>query len=239
MIESITPVPDTDRLLEEHAVSLAMAREDIGILQKSKLNMRELRRPSSLCHPLVEHFKVMGGSVSFNQSHFDDEIAILATLSTTINSPTTSLIEASMFRMSPAAGLIRTYNMHTAPDINGNSIQFPPPGQIRKQLREIDRLIDQVYAKSAVLCGVVASTLWANLHPFNDGNGRSSRVMFNYLANNRKEPFAIIPIKRLDVASGGAITLSQQEVFRLGRWDRLVLAYCEAVAETKSCCQSS
>jgi len=57
-----------------------------------------------------------------------------------------------------------------------------------------------------------------NAHPFADGNGRASRLLFNYILRQSTEVPYYVPLYELAWLSRGSFVLCVREAEMLGNW---------------------
>jgi Fic/DOC family len=74
---------------------------------------------------------------------------------------------------------IRTANVFTRRNVDGDRFRYPPASMIEGRLEEIHRFIRHSCNKSPVFTATVAMVALTNCHPLPDGNGRTSRMLFN------------------------------------------------------------
>ncbi len=119
----------------------------------------------------------------------------------------------------PAA--FRNRPIGTLPDKHGNSISYPSPEQIERQLSELSIWL-MANHHSGLGCAPVAMNVIFNLHPFDDYNGRIGRLIFNLLCRNDDRTTPYIPLHELGVMSRGAYTLRLRTAQYHGRWEPLL-----------------
>lgn len=113
-----------------------------------------------------------------------------------------------------------------SPDKSGLAIVFPLPAAVPKQLELLRSVLSDEKKCSALVRATVASTLLLNAHPFTDGNGRLSRLLFNYVLRQAGLPLsAYIPLYEIARRSNGGyeIALRRAEIF--SQWSPLIGYY--------------
>jgi Fic/DOC family len=70
------------------------------------------------------------------------------------------------------------------PDTRNVVVRFPCAESVEPQLRHLHWFIRNYGSQQPVFVSLVAMTVLVNCHPFFDGNGRASRVLFNALLRN-------------------------------------------------------
>jgi hypothetical protein len=109
----------------------------------------------------------------------------------------------------------------TESDSEGNRVVFPPSGLIRERLTMIHHQLGSAEAP-AIYRAAVAMAAISNCHPFDDGNGRTSRMLFNAVmrrGSGRKDLYA--PLQEFAALSGGSLTLAVREAELHDRWEPL------------------
>lgn len=105
--------------------------------------------------------------------------------------------------------------------VNGSSVIFPPPEHIDSRLTQIFELVfcdtRDVPASFRAALVLVATT---NSHPYEDGNGRLSRCLFNVALRARAAtPF--VPLNEFALRGRGALVLWQRQVELRSDWGGL------------------
>lgn len=113
---------------------------------------------------------------------------------------------------------IRAKPIFIAKDWYGRSVQFPDHHSIRPQLQLICDLL--VYSKASTVYKAVACyILLVGAHPFLDGNGRVSRMLFNaILVSGGLHPSAYIPLKEILDITQGSLAIRTRRVLMRGDW---------------------
>lgn len=119
-------------------------------------------------------------------------------------------LQASMIA---GKGEFRSGNIATAADSRGASIHYPEPKAIDVGLRSIHEFWNDHLRSEPALAGVVAMAALLNLHPFEDGNGRVARVVFNWTLNAGRNERVYLPLYEIAALSrcGYLIRLRQAQ----------------------------
>jgi hypothetical protein len=118
-------------------------------------------------------------------------------------------------------GHVRQRPVQTMTDRFGGVVVFPNTAAVPFQMQCIARFISAEFRDAPLYTAVVAMAAILNLHPFEDGNGRSSRVIFNlslWHAFGRRPYIALFEHMQ---ASGGDFELALRRAEVLGDWRRL------------------
>lgn len=118
---------------------------------------------------------------------------------------------------------LRTTGLGTAPQSFGVPVRYCSPHAIRSALERLRLWLLTRGSDHSGLAAVVALNGIAQIHPFSDGNGRASRVLFNIVAARRAMRPSFIPLKfhlqELNVAL--AIKLNRARLG--GSWEEIIL----------------
>lgn len=83
------------------------------------------------------------------------------------------------------AGKVRSHQVY----ISGSNFLPPSPAEVPALLSEFFRWYDKSKAKlHAVELAALAHLKFVTIHPFTDGNGRTSRLIMNFILNKRRYP---------------------------------------------------
>lgn len=114
---------------------------------------------------------------------------------------------------------VRRNTMLTNKDTEGCAVEFPSPKTFHAQIELIDRLDQQFDRRRGVYTAAVAMIIITNAHGFTDGNGRLSRMIFNYFLRRGGLPqTAYIPVHELASCSRGGFLLAVRRVEIQGNW---------------------
>lgn len=123
---------------------------------------------------------------------------------------------------------LRRQPVFTTPDAYGARWRYPDPPEIGPGLARLSHYLrhadDPPLVKACVAHAMVAS-----LHPFLDGNGRTSRVVFNALLPQHTGPAIYIPCKRFYELSHHGYDIRVRLVHMKNDWRGLILYFCDMV----------
>ncbi|MDR6532203.1 hypothetical protein J2800_002959 [Caulobacter rhizosphaerae] len=115
----------------------------------------------------------------------------------------------------------RNRDIGTGRDPRGDRVIFPSSALIRERLALVHRELGATQSPWLYRAGLGMAAI-SNCHPFDDGNGRTSRMVFNALVRRgtgRSDLY--VPLHELAVLSGGSLTLAVREAELQGRWEPL------------------
>lgn len=138
-------------------------------------------------HPLSEHAVARTPDVQFKPGRSTRECAVLrACLDAFAISLTdgdegrfVELLQHVAGEFNGAQIKVRTGAVGTRADSTGARVLFPQAPQVLSQLAAIRCFLRDNLRQHPLLSAVIAMVALVNCHPFNDGNGRTSRTMFN------------------------------------------------------------
>ncbi|NGM51802.1 Fic family protein [Caulobacter sp. 602-2] len=106
----------------------------------------------------------------------------------------------------------------TQRDLEGEQIAFPPAEQIAERLALVHGRMGEA-AVPALYRAAVGMAAISNCHPFEDGNGRTARMLFSAVVRRAYgRPAFYAPLHELTTLSGGSLTLALREAEVHGRW---------------------
>lgn len=115
----------------------------------------------------------------------------------------------------------RVQEVRTAPDRNGQCVAYPTASHIPEQLKRIHEHWAQHVSGEPGWAALVVMTALTNLHPFDDGNGRLGRILFNWTLNQRKEHVLYLPIYELAALSRGGYLIRLRQAQYHSQWEAL------------------
>lgn len=125
------------------------------------------------------------------------------------------------FATSEGQSGFRVQEIRTAPDRNGQCVAYPSASHILDQLKRIHEHWAQHVSDEPGWAALVAMTALTNLHPFDDGNGRLGRIVFNWTLNQRQEHVLYLPIYELAALSCGGYLIRLRQAQYHSQWDPL------------------
>jgi len=109
---------------------------------------------------------------------------------------------------------LRIGGVRSLPDKLGSYVLFPEAEAVVPGLKRLCDFIKKHLEVCPAFAASVAMTSICNLHPFADGNGRVSRLVFNGLATQRSRRAAYLPLHELGRISRGSFLI----VMRLAQY---------------------
>lgn len=133
-------------------------------------------------------------------------------------------------RLTGTEGIYRTGPMSLHPDRSGGAVVFPPASASQDQIERIRSIIITSTIENSLQNAVICSTILLNAHPFHDGNGRTSRLIFNYIISsilNKKLPY--IPLFEVFQRCRGGYEIRLRIVETQANWNPLITFFCELI----------
>jgi hypothetical protein len=130
----------------------------------------------------------------------------------------------------PNKGL-RTINVATRPDLAGNRVRYPPPMAVSPALEALGRFAEGCWRETPLFAATVCLAGVAAIHPFVDGNGRTSRIVFNYVLRDALAAADFyLPIFEIAGLSRGGFIIRLRDAHYNGRWEPLLAYMCDSIA---------
>jgi len=125
--------------------------------------------------------------------------------------------------------VLRSSAVFTAADRFGGRWRYPDATRITDALAALCRYLKES-DQSALVKAATAHVTLASLHPFDDGNGRTARIVFNALLDSVKPPGTYIPLKELMELAERGYTIRSRLFYQRGEWAPIIEFFCN-VAE--------
>lgn len=114
---------------------------------------------------------------------------------------------------------------------SGGRVIFPPPEQAERRVAEIVDFLSSHHFPSAVFGATVAKVLFTNSHPLRDGNGRVSRVLFNYVLAGNIGCAGYVPVKEYMSVCWGALQIAMRTAETRGDWQPILSLMCDIIED--------
>ena len=125
---------------------------------------------------------------------------------------------------------IREKKVFTEPDVHGYFWEYTDHQIIRSKLMELYNFLISAHPHPPILVAAVFIVQFNCLHPFIDGNGRTSRVIFNAILQKFGASRNIyIPCKNIfDICDRG-FTIRLRYTFLKNDWEPVLIYFCDLV----------
>lgn len=145
-----------------------------------------------------------------------------------VNGKSSGFIEALRMVCSSSrsdeAACYRSDAAHIRPGKDGVIVRFCQASEVKRRLEDLhENLVSTELPQ--VTKAVVALATVLNIHPFDDGNGRTARVLFNVVRSNQlntKWAPLCFPLKRAFSACSGGFELRLRELETSANWIPLI-----------------
>ncbi|HEX5183783.1 MAG TPA: Fic family protein [Allosphingosinicella sp.] len=117
----------------------------------------------------------------------------------------------------------------TLPDAYGAIAIYPDASNILPVLAQLSQFVRQFGEGDPLAAAIVASSLFLNLHPLVDGNGRVTRVAFNFIVQRALNIDFFLPLYEIQAASAGGWTYAHRVAWFRGDWSVLVTFFRSAI----------
>jgi Fic/DOC family len=125
---------------------------------------------------------------------------------------------------------VRTTPAIILPDRKGVGWQCVPVNEVVSRLGELHRYIASHQSQSPLQTAIVALVMISCIHPFMDGNGRVSRVIFHAILRKYSvgEKF-YVPLKSFYVQSDFGFEIRLRQTFLTSDWNQITRYFCDVL----------
>ena len=125
---------------------------------------------------------------------------------------------------------IRTRPSVILPDRKGVGWQCVPADEVVMRLAELHRYITAHQVQSPLQTAIVALVMISCIHPFTDGNGRVSRVVFHAILRKYcVSPNFYIPLKSFYARSDFGFEIRLRQTFLTSDWNQITHYFCDVL----------
>lgn len=128
---------------------------------------------------------------------------------------------------------VRATEATIMPDARGTGWQCPPVAEVQPALAGLHRYIANSMngaSHSPLQTAIVALVMTSCIHPFMDGNGRLSRVLFHaILAKHGMSRAVYVPLKSLYAVSDFGFEIRLRHTFLTGDWTGITVYFCHVL----------
>jgi hypothetical protein len=193
----------------------------------------------ALRHDLSEHYVALNGTPTpAPRSAKEMEVLTwLAAGSEDLRAATAEAFRASLAevnrRLTDGAGGWRGGAIRLGGDRAGNRVYFPPVCAMDAQLDKLRVVLADEADHPPLFRGVVAYALLLNAHPFSDGNGRTARLILNYvLREGGMHSNVYLPLYEIAHRSLGGHDIALRTAELRGDWEPIFGYFLSAL----QCC---
>jgi hypothetical protein len=112
----------------------------------------------------------------------------------------------------------RRSDIFTVADAENRRARFPDYQCVKPGLSELRAFVQLNLERNPLFTALVTWCRIGNLHPFRDGNGRVSRIMFNLIISDGHRHGSYVPLYELGLASDWSLTIGMRRATLLGDW---------------------
>lgn len=116
----------------------------------------------------------------------------------------------------------RDVEVQTKPDACAGSVVYPSKYIIDNQLQIVFEFIKDNYHINSHLCAIVLLVGISHIHPLQDGNGRLSRVMYNWLSFSEINSEFYLPLYEIGGLSEGGYVIRKRLARNEDGWDSII-----------------
>lgn len=115
-------------------------------------------------------------------------------------------------------------------EARGGRVVFPHADLAQQRLVHVMQILSSPPYRSSLFLAIIVMTCVTNAHPFIDGNGRTSRMLFNMvLRRGGMAADCYIPLYEFIAQSRGGFQLRVRQAEIRGEWDPLCDYICEVL----------
>jgi hypothetical protein len=133
---------------------------------------------------------------------------------------------------------IRTSGVQLGADASGARWVFPAPRAIKPLLTRLANEVLEAYPHSPLFAAVIALVGVNAVHPFMDGNGRTSRALFNSLLRSGGvlPGMGYIPLKHIYFIANFGFEIRLREAILLNNYLPILNFFCDVMDLTRDLC---
>jgi len=217
VMHSVTKHDDRELAGEAVVPCIAALRHRLGDISVARLSRKTSGIPwRSEIERIVLNERYQHLALAISAGRSDDFIRELQAVS------------AAVRNLSAAA--LRDAGVCLAGDIQGWSWQFPPSSGIEGCLSTLHEFLHLHGTQNALVRATLAYGVINWMHPFADGNGRTSRIIFNAVLRLAGMPSGhYIPIKEINHLAHGGHEVRLRYTVATGEWEELLEYFVNAI----------
>lgn len=131
-------------------------------------------------------------------------------------------------RLGTGISTLRDRAVRIRPDAAGNQVLFPHFSQCPALLANLHGFLDRHHACYPVLCATVTYAALIHAHPFNDGNGRTARTMYNLVLAAGTGSRHFVPVHLIAADHPGSLLIKLRRALYGGDWSGLQALFADA-----------
>lgn len=130
------------------------------------------------------------------------------------------LIQFSLFANGNSK--FRSGEISTKEDAVGSKVIYPDAKFISQRIHDLFFLCRKHIDISPAFCATVSMIALCNAHPLEDGNGRVSRMLFNWILSDGRTILNYLPIYELAALSRGGFIIRSRKAQYFNDWTELI-----------------
>jgi hypothetical protein len=131
-------------------------------------------------------------------------------------------------RLGTGISTLRDRAVRIRPDAAGNQVLFPHFSQCPGLLAHLHGFLDRHLAHYPALCATVTYAALIHAHPFNDGNGRTARTMYNLVLFAGTGTRHFVPVHLIAADHPGSLLIKLRRALYDGDWSGLQAFFADA-----------
>ncbi|WP_084673707.1 Fic family protein [Sphingomonas sp. MM-1] len=184
-------------------------------------------RVEELQHPLSPYLNFMDGGVQKSRTS-STEITIAQSVASAQSTGILGALDATIELIAVSQKRMRSKEVGTNKDKFGNRGIYPPPHMIPSLIENLDRAIQECEDSSPLWAAILAFSGVNAIHPFEDGNGRAARILFNVIMLRNVKGCFYLPIIEIWEISRGGTLIKLRDALYNDNWKDLVEHFCSS-----------
>ncbi|HEY0312314.1 MAG TPA: Fic family protein [Allosphingosinicella sp.] len=128
-----------------------------------------------------------------------------------------------------AEAAFRTKPIESHADALGRRSAFVDPLTISKFIERLAESLRPLWVEAPAFAAAAAMTVAAAIHPFMNGNGRMSRILFNQMLQESGLTRSYLPLYEIGLVTGGAWLLALRRAQQQGDWEHMMRYLAQSV----------
>lgn len=141
----------------------------------------------------------------------------------------TALVVEIHRRLGAGRNSLRTGPVRIRSDAGGNTVLFPDHRLCPTLLGNLHGFLVQNLDAAPALCATASYAAIIHAHPFNDGNGRTARTLYNLILAAGTGTRHFVPIQLIAALHRGSLLIKLRRALYGGDWEGLQAFFADAV----------
>jgi Fic family protein len=221
-------IDEFDTFMYDRVEKISLLLPMFKVIEPEQIYRSDPARLESFSHALSQHFELsVGFQIKHCRSH--EEKSVLQSWELVDD----DLRGSQPFRQAIARlnhgflndrSKFRRDRIFINSDVQGNGIEFPDVDATLKQMEWLrENIINASRSCPPLLTAIACLPIITNSHLFFDGNGRTSRALFNHLLHRLGLPSDVyLPVYEIMIASRGGFLIRLRQIETQNLWEPFV-----------------